>query len=459
MKVRTVASFITATMILVPTVFICGWLMVSRYSEIQKDAELLKAISEAEQVAKTGRWSLFSGAKHLQTAYRSLIAIANEDDLIVYSSIPAIRVGDSFPAIIERVSPRIDSDENGITIYTHTIHDAGQIKRWVILVQLDASAARPFWDSLTGFAPLAIIAIVLLLLVGFSLVMLRSVAGAILALELQTRALNIDNLQAKIEVTGCAEVEELSRTFDSLRRRIAQHNRERNQVIIGLSHDFKTPLAIIRGNAEYLRKTLPELEGDEKERLQSIEFKVDHLEGMVEDLAEFIDIGTQQVPSEEESTDIEPWLLEYCKKRSVDAEVLGRCFSYSVDIAAGSKVRMNHRLSERAFDNLIYNAFRYTEESGRVFFIAKQFHDQIEITIRDNGVGISSTEIDQVFDWFYRGTPSRQTQGMGIGLAVVKSVCELHGWEVEAKSKPGVVTDFIIRMHCTLSNPKAVRHG
>ncbi|HOY64840.1 MAG TPA: sensor histidine kinase, partial [bacterium] len=70
----------------------------------------------------------------------------------------------------------------------------------------------------------------------------------------------------------------------------------------------------------------------------------------------------------------------------------------------------------------------------------------VKISVSDDGIGISAEDLPRIFDLFYRGTASRREEGMGMGLAVVKTVADSHGWEIRAASEPGKGSVFTIEI-------------
>ncbi|MCX7654930.1 MAG: sensor histidine kinase [Treponemataceae bacterium] len=160
--------------------------------------------------------------------------------------------------------------------------------------------------------------------------------------------------------------------------------------------------------------------------------------------------------------------------------MLHRQLTFHIELPAHIRVKMNEALISRALENIVNNAIRYTPEGGLVQISAvltannkeecdhlphkvplkskkpeqgvvklrKQraidldFHEQkkvqpphILIQIADNGIGIDEEDLPRIFDLFYRGTNSRREAGMGIGLAVVKSILDSHGWSISVHSQ------------------------
>jgi signal transduction histidine kinase len=117
-------------------------------------------------------------------------------------------------------------------------------------------------------------------------------------------------------------------------------------------------------------------------------------------------------------------------------------------IEAGSDlplVNVDVERMSQVVDNLILNAFRYTREGGKVVLGAHASGNQVEITITDNGRGISPEDLPHIFDRFYRGDKSRQHNGeSGLGLAIAKSIVEAHGGTITVVSESNQGAKFTI---------------
>src|SRR6185436_9826304 len=99
--------------------------------------------------------------------------------------------------------------------------------------------------------------------------------------------------------------------------------------------------------------------------------------------------------------------------------------------------------------NLLNNAAKYTPEGGRIWLTARRAGSNVEISVRDSGAGIPAEVLPKVFDLFMQGerTYSRAQGGLGIGLTLVRSLVDLHGGSVEAKSDgPGRGSEFIVTL-------------
>ena len=97
-----------------------------------------------------------------------------------------------------------------------------------------------------------------------------------------------------------------------------------------------------------------------------------------------------------------------------------------------------------AIENLVKNALDHTKEGDQVSIEWSRFHTLLNIEVKDNGCGIHPEDIHHIFKRFYRSRFSKDSQGIGLGLSLTKSIVEAHGGTIEVDSKIGVGTTFIM---------------
>ena len=121
-----------------------------------------------------------------------------------------------------------------------------------------------------------------------------------------------------------------------------------------------------------------------------------------------------------------------------------RKFRYEIHLDKNCTVASDPQLFERAIENLYSNAVRYTSVNDEISFRGIQDKNRIILDFSDTGEGISRSELSFIFDMFYRSSPARQDGGLGIGLSLVKTITETHGWNLKVSSEKGKGTTFEI---------------
>jgi signal transduction histidine kinase len=281
-----------------------------------------------------------------------------------------------------------------------------------------------------------------------SILIVRSITRSVLSLEAATKRVAEGELDTPISVEGSNEIASLSRSLNSLREQIKEDQARQSRFIMGISHDLKTPLALVKGYTEAIEGEIEgtELAGTGKTAsyLGIIEAKADQLEGMIDDLIDFMRVDTGEWSSGLREVEIGPFLGSFLKRVEADANLLGREARGKIELPAGLFVKMDERLATRALENLVFNGLRYTREGGVVSVDAAVEGGLLRIVVSDNGPGIAAEDIAHIFEPFYRGTSSRREQGMGLGLSIVKTVVESHGWSIGVASEAGGGVAFTI---------------
>ena len=165
---------------------------------------------------------------------------------------------------------------------------------------------------------------------------------------------------------------------------------------------------------------------------------------MIDDLIGFVKLNTGEWRQQLRRKPVAPILRDFVRRIASDGNLLKRKIEYDISVPDSISVPLDERLFLRALENITTNAIRYTQESGLVRIAAAVDGKTIRISVEDNGVGIRQEDIPRIFDLFYRGSNSRREEGMGLGLAVVKSVADSHGWKVAVASAHGNGSIFTI---------------
>lgn len=213
------------------------------------------------------------------------------------------------------------------------------------------------------------------------------------------------------------------------------------RLMTSLSHDIKTPLASMVGYLEAVESGI--VEGEEKEEyIRVASDKAQYMQHFVETLFEWVklDAGVQIFHFEE--CDINE------ATRDVMAEWIpvleGSGFAYDIDISENEyMVELDQSAYMRILNNLLQNAITHSG-GDRLSLQIVQEGQNVEITISDNGTGISEDDLPHIFERMYQCDHSRMAKGNGLGLAITKELVSAHGGTIMTESVPGAGTVFTI---------------
>ncbi len=288
----------------------------------------------------------------------------------------------------------------------------------------------------------------LIIMFFLAIIIIASVTAAIIAkgitksvteIEEATTRLAEGNLDDEIVVKGSNEISSLSHSLNAMRLALKDQNLRQSRFIMGISHDLRTPVALIKGYTESIADGF----ADDPEMLEKsvgiIIQKADQLQELIDDLINFVKLGTEDWRKTITEHNITPFLQEYGKRITADGNLLKKDVSVAIELPETLNVKYDENLFLRVLENLTGNAMRYTQKQGRILFSAairksSDDGDELQVVIADNGCGIAKDDIAYVFDPFFRGTGSRREEGKGLGLSVVKNIVDSHNWKISVSS-------------------------
>jgi signal transduction histidine kinase len=239
----------------------------------------------------------------------------------------------------------------------------------------------------------------------------------------------------------CAE---MSARLDAQMQSLEATDRMRRELVANVSHDLRTPLAAMRGYLETLQIKDAELTLAEKQRYLAI--AVSHTERLARLIAELFELArldAGEVRLKPES--FPPAELVQDVAHSFEIAARERAIRLQTDLGANTPpVRADIALIQRALANLLDNALRHTPAGGTVRVSLAAAGNRVRVAVADSGPGIAHDDLPYIFDRFYRGhdDPRAQTDGAGLGLAIVRRILDLHETTIAVESKPGTGARF-----------------
>jgi heavy metal sensor kinase len=262
----------------------------------------------------------------------------------------------------------------------------------------------------------------------------------------QSRQMTGENLERRIEIGNAAEeLAVLAASFNELLSRLDASFKTMRRFVQDASHEMRTPIAVIRGEAE-VALSQDRSAAEYKESLTIIHEESRRLSRLVDDLLNLARADAGRVQLREEELYLNDLLAESC--RSV--QPLANARQIELECRSGDDVafRGDEQLLRRMVVNLLDNAIRYTPPGGKVSATLEAQGSDVRIRVADTGVGIDRESSRHVFERFYRADQarSRQQDGFGLGLSIVKWIAESHHGRVELESDPGRGSTFTVHL-------------
>jgi two-component system, OmpR family, sensor histidine kinase KdpD len=222
-----------------------------------------------------------------------------------------------------------------------------------------------------------------------------------------------------------------------------ESERLRNSLLSALSHDLRTPLTALAGLAESLSLAGPSLPKAQAEIAQAIREEALRTSALVNNLLDMARLETGSVKLRREWQPLEEVVGVALQAR---ASVLAK-HAIRVDLPADLPLlEFDSVLMERVFCNLLENAAKYTPAGSQIEISARQQGNRVEISVADNGPGLPAGKEEALFEKFARGQEESAVSGVGLGLAIVRAIIEVHQGTVRAENRPEGGARFVISL-------------
>ena len=220
----------------------------------------------------------------------------------------------------------------------------------------------------------------------------------------------------------------------------------RTDFIANVSHELKTPLAVIQNYSALLQQ--PSLsEEDRKDYARTVTNAAVRLASLITNILKLNKLENQQIYPKKERFDLGEQLCECLLgfENAWEAKEL----EIETDIADGVTVESDPELLSLVWNNLFSNAIKFTEEGGTVGLKLYTEGGRAVVEVSDTGCGISPEVGAHIFEKFYQGDTAHATQGNGLGLVLVKRVVDIVGGEIGVSSAPGKGSTFTVKIRRT----------
>ena len=242
------------------------------------------------------------------------------------------------------------------------------------------------------------------------------------------------------------EIEHLSVRLNQMLDRLSRAYRQATRFSADASHELRTPLAIIRAELESLIRDMGDLPPTVMKRVQSTLEEVERISFITECLFKLsrLDAGEAKFRSDRiDLTDLVRTTVEQMQLLTVDKDIRLNIRADDSVTVQGDAARLKQLLVA-----LLDNAVKYTPAGGAILLTVNAEDNRAHLRVRDSGIGISAEDLPHVFERFFRADKarSRGIDGAGLGLPIVRSICEAHGGTVEVTSVEGQGTTCDIHL-------------
>lgn len=276
-----------------------------------------------------------------------------------------------------------------------------------------------------------------------SILLSKSISNPIEKVSAMAKVIGDGKYKYKIKrSSNIKEVDELISSINKLSNKLSNQEELRKRLTTDIAHELRTPITSVQGHLDAIIDGIWE---PSTERLISIREEVTRLSEVIGELRKLAQFDSEK---------------NKLNKTKVSLNELIKNIVYNFESKALEKniaiknncddinIYVDKNQFSQVIINLLSNAIKYTNQGGIIDIIAYENIEYVNISIRDNGMGIPDEDVEYIFERFYRVDKSRNksTGGIGIGLSIVKSIIELHDGEIFVKSKQNKGTEFLIKL-------------
>ncbi len=267
------------------------------------------------------------------------------------------------------------------------------------------------------------------------------------------------NLEYHLPENMDGEIGELYRNYEDMRLRLKESTDEKilaekqnKELVSNISHDLKTPITAIKGYVEGIMDGVADSPEKMDKYIRTIYNKANDMDRLINELTVYSGIDSNRIPYHFHRINVSEYFGDCVEEVGLDLESKNIELNYSNLVSPDTIIIADPEQLKRVINNIIGNSVKYIDKpNGEIDIRILDEVDSIRVEIEDNGKGIASKDLPQIFERFYRTDASRNSSqgGSGIGLSIVKKIVEDHGGYIWATSKEGEGTcmHFVIRKY------------
>lgn len=290
----------------------------------------------------------------------------------------------------------------------------------------------------------------LFLIIGIGSLILAFIVGIIMSLRISNPLIKIANkakflsegkYKERLEnVSNTKEIGILIETINNLSDALENKEKLRKQLTQDVAHELRTPLTSVQGTMEAMLDGIWPMNTERLTSCYDEIIRIKRLIGSIEDLS---GVENENVILNKDEFDLSKLIIRLLQNYETDFASKKMKVTYQEESII---LNADQDKLSQVFHNLITNALKYSGDGSTCEIKVTELLKDIEISVKDNGIGISESDLPNIFERFYRVDKSRnsETGGVGVGLTISKSIIEAHGGTITVLSQLGKGTEFII---------------
>lgn len=307
---------------------------------------------------------------------------------------------------------------------------------------LEREEVRYMMFGLAAGDLLLLLLIVTALATGFVFVM-RSMLRPIVEMERAISKVTAGDYNVRVRTSGWpGEIGELLQKFNLMVEQLRSNEFLHKDFTSNISHEFKTPLAIINGYADLLEEG--ELSDEERrDYANHISRESKRLSTLTADLLRMSSLDNEKPRGRKTRFLLDEQIRQAVLNMEAKWEEKG--ISIELDLKE-LYFTGDEELINIVWSNLINNAIKFTEPGGSISITARKGYDRLTVIITDTGIGMDEETIKHIYEQFYRGRTDGKYEGSGLGLSIVQRIVLLHEGHIAVESMPGEGSRFIVTL-------------
>ena len=322
-------------------------------------------------------------------------------------------------------------------------------------IMIGGLASRSFLKHFT----LIMIATLILTSIIITFWVKRDIYNPVKEISIAMQNIADGNFDYRLPETRDDEIGQLFGNYEQMRLRLkenaeekAENEKKQKELVSNISHDLKTPITSIKGYVEGIMDGVANTPEKMDKYIKTIYNKANDMDRLINELTTYSGIDSNKIPYHFHILNISDYFSDCIEEIGLDLESKNIHLNYTNLAPPDTCVVADPEQIKKVINNIISNSVKYMgHDNGIINISINDDNESVKIEIEDNGKGIASKDIGNIFERFYRTDASRNSLqgGSGIGLSIVKKIVEDHGGYVWATSKEGEGTcmHFVLRKY------------